>query len=76
MLMKNKPSIGYFSVMNMVRKSMSLKEFKDMAESENYKPPKDSSDYEELERKFWFVYNEAVYSCGHEGGGSDRGMEH
>jgi hypothetical protein len=47
-------SAGYFSLFNVETKGMSIAEFKDLANSETHRPPKDIEDNpEELERKFW-----------------------
>ena len=46
---------GLYQIVNIERKKLKMSEFKALAESERYAPPKNvkEDDYDELERKFW-----------------------
>lgn len=55
---------GVYQQLNIERKTMSVKRFRKMAESDKYRTP-DYFDYEELERKYWknVSYNSPVYGA-------------
>lgn len=53
-----------YQLYNIQKKSMTVKEYKKIAESQKYKTP-DYFDYEELERKYWknITYNPPIYGA-------------
>ena len=60
---------GVYEVLNIPRRSMSVKEFRAMAESKQYEPPKCGDDPDALERLFWFelgsICGRSIQSHGH-----------
>jgi len=55
---------GLYQQYNIQKKSLTVREFKKLAESPKYKTP-DHFDYEELERKYWknVSYNSPIYGA-------------
>ena len=55
---------GMYQLYNIQKKSMTVREYKKIAESQKYKTP-DFFDYEELERKYWknITYNPPIYGA-------------
>ncbi|XP_031556170.1 lysine-specific demethylase 4C-like [Actinia tenebrosa] len=55
---------GLFQLFNVQKKKLSYKEFKKLANSERYRPPK-HADHDELERKYWknLTFNAPIYAA-------------
>ncbi|XP_064477550.1 lysine-specific demethylase 4C-like isoform X2 [Ornithodoros turicata] len=68
--------LGLYQQYNIQKKSMTVKEFKKVAESEKYRTPV-HFDYEDLERKYWknVAYNPPIYGADVSGSLYDPGVE-
>lgn len=55
---------GIYQQINIQKKAMCVKEFKELAESDRYKPPK-HDDHDDLERKYWknVTYVSPIYGA-------------
>jgi jumonji domain-containing protein 2 len=55
---------GSYQMYNIQKKTLTFPQFKEMANSDRYKPPK-AKDYEELERKYWknVTFNQPIYGA-------------
>ncbi|XP_054722573.1 lysine-specific demethylase 4C-like [Uloborus diversus] len=69
-------SQGLYQVLNIQKKAMHVKEFKQLAESSKFKTP-NHFDYEDLERKYWknLTYNSPIYGADVSGSIYDKGVD-
>lgn len=69
-------SQGLYQQLNIQQKSMTVKEFQALAESNKFKTP-NHFDYEDLERKYWknITYNSPIYGADVSGSLYDDGVE-
>lgn len=67
---------GYYHVLNVEKKAMTVKEFYQLASSEKYATPK-YFDYEDLERKFWknVTYISPIYGADVSGSITDEDVD-
>uniref|UniRef100_A0A1A9W6X7 [histone H3]-trimethyl-L-lysine(9) demethylase n=1 Tax=Glossina brevipalpis TaxID=37001 RepID=A0A1A9W6X7_9MUSC len=67
---------GEYQQINVIRRSMTLRQFKELAESERHQTPK-HFDYDDLERKYWknVTYISPLYAADVKGSLSDPDLE-
>lgn len=67
---------GLYQQLNIQKKSMTVAEYKTMAESENYKTP-NHFDYGDLERKYWknIIFKSPLYGADVSGSLTDKDVD-